>query len=495
MDLIKRYGPSPTIARFHSDDSFVRGVMGPVGSGKSSGCIIEMVSRAADQKPNAKGKRRTRWAIVRNTYRELLDTSCATFFEWFPPGVAGKWRVDEMKFEIRDGDIEADFLFRALDRPKDVKKLLSLDLTGAWLNEVREIPKVILDGMTDRVGRFPPVSEGGASWYGIIMDTNPPDEDHWYYTLAEEETPSTYRFFRQPGGVLEIKGDANPPKGAEVLVAGNARFIANPEAENLDNLLPGYYQTRVPGKKPDHVRIYYCADYGFVSEDKAVYDGEWSDQAHVSKVPLVPVQGLDLLIGLDFGLTPAAIICQKLQRRWHVLRELIGDGLGIQRFGEALREVVNADYPGFNVKIWGDPAGSSEVQTDERTCFEILEALGFVAEAAPSQNPTLRREAVASVLLRMVDGGPAILVDPSCKVLRKGFNGGYHYRRKQIVGEEMYDEKPVKNRWSHPHEALQYVMLGAGEGATLTSKPTSTDVAVARAARAQRRKRRSAWAS
>jgi hypothetical protein len=178
-----------------------------------------------------------------------------------------------------------------------------------------------------------------------------------------------------------------------------------------------------------------------------------------------------------------------------VLRELVGDGLGIQRFGEALREVINGEFPGFKVRIWGDPAGTSKAQTDEKTCFEMLAALGLAAEPAPSQNPTLRREAVASALLRMADGAPAFLLDPGCRVLRKGFNGGYHYRRKQIVGEEMFDETPVKNRFSHPHEALQYVMLGAGEGASLTSKPTSVDVAIARAARLQRRRNRPVWAS
>ena len=32
------------------------------------------------------------------------------------------------------------------------------------------------------------------------------------------------------------------------------------------------------------------------------------------------------------------------------------------------------------------------------------------------------------------------------------------------MGSEKYDEKPNKNRFSHVHDALQYAMLGGGEG-------------------------------
>ena len=65
------------------------------------------------------------------------------------------------------------------------------------------------------------------------------------------------------------------------------------------------------------------------------------------------------------------------------------------------------------------------------------------------------------------DGKPALLISPKCKVTRKGLAGGYHYRRIQVPGEERYHNKPEKNRYSHPVEAGQYAMLGAGEGKTL----------------------------
>ncbi|MCH7527338.1 MAG: hypothetical protein IID39_07875, partial [Planctomycetes bacterium] len=80
----------------------------------------------------------------------------------------------KMTHHIKIQDIDCEVMFRALDRPDDVKKVLSLDLTGAWVNEAREVPKGIIDALTDRVGRYPSKRKGGPSWRGLIMDTNAP---------------------------------------------------------------------------------------------------------------------------------------------------------------------------------------------------------------------------------------------------------------------------------------------------------------------------------
>ena len=81
---------------------------------------------------------------------------------------------------IKVSDIDLEVIFLALDRPEDVKKLLSLELTYLFFNESREIAKPIIDAGTMRVGRYPSMKDGGPSWYGVIADTNAPDEDHWW---------------------------------------------------------------------------------------------------------------------------------------------------------------------------------------------------------------------------------------------------------------------------------------------------------------------------
>ena len=61
----------PIMSKFHNDDSFVRCVLGPIGSGKSVGMCAEIVRLAKVQKPKEDGIRYTRTAIVRNTTKEL----------------------------------------------------------------------------------------------------------------------------------------------------------------------------------------------------------------------------------------------------------------------------------------------------------------------------------------------------------------------------------------------------------------------------------------
>ena len=73
---------SPTVWKFLHDESFVRGLMGPVGSGKSYGCAAEVMLRAVRQKPSPRdGIRYSRFVIVRNTYPELRTTTIKTWQE------------------------------------------------------------------------------------------------------------------------------------------------------------------------------------------------------------------------------------------------------------------------------------------------------------------------------------------------------------------------------------------------------------------------------
>ncbi len=454
------YIASPTLQRFHESDAFVRGIRGPVGSGKSTGACWEIWRRAHEQKIAANGRRMTRWAIVRNTYRELADTTVKTWLSWFPEEIVGKFNNQAMEHRIRHEDAEIEVLFRALDRPQDVKKVLSLDLTGAWVNEAREIPKGIIDALSDRTGRYPANRDGGATWRGVILDTNSPDTDHWWYRLAEEERPEGWEFFAQPSGLVERDG----------------KWVINPRAENLDNLegalekpprLGAYYLTRSAGKSRDHIRIYYANEYGFVMEGKPIYP-EYVDSVHCAECE--PVPGVPLIVGLDFGLTPAALIGQRSKGgQWRWLDEVVTEDMGAVRFAALLGRFLRSKYKGFTeqdglLEIYGDPSGDNRAQTDEETVFAILRGNGINAVPAPSNDPVLRREAVAGALSRMVDGGPGLIISPRCKVTRKGMAGGYAYKRVQVTGAERYQDKPDKNKFSHVCEAGQYLMLGAGEG-------------------------------
>jgi hypothetical protein len=423
---------------------------------------MEIMRRAQEQKPDSEGKRKTRFAVIRNTYRELADTTIRTWQDWFVPDSFGDVKKGDMSHHILkpmpDGTkMDIEILFRALDTPDDVKKLLSLEITGAWVNEAREVPKGIIDGLGDRVGRFPAVKDGGCTWRGVIMDTNPPDDDHWWYRLAENDRPAGWNFFRQPGGLVERGGE----------------FFQNPLAENLKNIEPNYYLTRMAGKQPDYIRVYYCAQYGFVKEGKPVHP-EYVDSVHCHPNVLEVVPGLTIHVGLDFGLTPAAAFAQRLPNgRWIFIDEIVSEDMGIKRFGQLLMlPKMQGEYQGYAFSIFGDPAGDKRADTDETTPYQILDALLIKASPCYTNDPMIRRGALEAPFTRMVDGKPGAIISPKCQILRKGLAGGFCYKRMQVAGaEERYHDIPVKNKYSHIVEAAEYCMVGAGEGERLTGGP------------------------
>ena len=196
-DLNLDFSLSPTTWDFLHDDSFVRGIMGPVGSGKSYACCAEIFLRAIKQAPSKRdGVRRTRFAVIRNSYPELRTTTLKTWQEIFPEGQFGEMRWSpQITHHIQlppRGDaagIDCEVIFLALDQPRDTRRVLSLELTGAFVDECRELPKAIIDALTSRVGRYPSKVDGGPTWRGVWMCTNPPDDDHWYYNLSEKEKP------------------------------------------------------------------------------------------------------------------------------------------------------------------------------------------------------------------------------------------------------------------------------------------------------------------
>ena len=436
------YRAPKTLAKFMADDSFVRCVVGPLGSGKSSASSSELLRRACMQTPSLDGIRRTRWAVIRNTYRELADTTRRTFEQWVPSKL-GIWHESSNRFIARFGDCHAEFLFRALDKPGDVDKLKSLELTGAWVNEGIEIPKSVFDMLQGRVGRYPSKAEGGvgASWFGIIIDTNPPDQDHWLYKmfLEQQDTLPDFKIWIQPGGL-------------------------DPLAENVENLPTDYYKRIAQGKSQEWINVFVNGKFGFIVDGKPCYP-EWNPRVHVdSTLDWLP-RAFPVLIGVDFGLTPAACWGQQdSDGQVQILHEYVTEDMGAVRFAEnlgiKLRNSHSREHP---MRGWGDPAGMQRSQVDERSPFDVLHAAQLPIDAAPTNDWLIRRETVGNLLTRLtMRGRPSLVIHPRCTTLIKAMGGGYCMRRLQVAGGEKFAEYPDKGRFSHIAEALQYLCVGEG---------------------------------
>jgi hypothetical protein len=436
------YSDVPTVKAFSASNAFIRGLMGPFRSGKSSGCVAEIITRSLKQAPGPDGLKHTRWVVVRNTYQQLSDTTIRTFHMWVPPQHFGRFYESDHTYVIKGlPGCEVEVLFRALDRPEHVKNLLSLEVTGAWVNEAREVPWPIIDTLQGRVGQYPPKSMGGPTWWGVFMDTNPPDVDSRWYKFFEEDKhdPTFAQIFKQPSGLA-------------------------PNAENLTNLPnASYYKTLAQGKSNEWVKVYIHGEYGFVIDGKPIYP-DYNDLVHCKEVE--PVKGSPIYRGWDFGLTPACIFTQILpDGRWLIFNEMTNTTtIGIDRFSDEVIEESTQCYPPNTEFIdYGDPAGMSRAQTDEKTCFQILQAKGIEIEGG-EQSLAIRLESVRKPLRTLIYGEPQLVIHPRCKLLRKGFMGGYQFRRLQTAAER-FTNKPDKNDLSHPHDALQYVatrLFGGG---------------------------------
>jgi hypothetical protein len=396
---------------------------------------------------------------VRNTYPDLLTTTANDWLDLFGP--LGRFTqggmeppLHALKFQLEDGTrVESELYFIALDRPAHIRKLRGLQITFAWLNEVKELARPILDMIDLRTGRYQPYG-ADPKWHGVFGDTNAPDTDHWYYTLAEEDRPEGFVFYRQPGA----------------LIRHNGQWVMNPDAENVENL-PGrtfYYLDGMQGKREDWIKVNFANEYGFVKDGKPIYE-EYRDDVHCRPFEFHPRWPIH--IGLDFGLTPAATISQRSQfGAWRTRYELVTREMGATNFaielGHFLRE--KRIMPEQIAAITGDPAGDQRGHdSEESSVFSILSANGIKAKPARTQDPVIRRDAIGNKMTRMIDGQPAYQVHPDCRVLRKAHQGAYCYRRMQVTGMERFKDAPDKNEWSHVAEAEQYAAIGAGEGAEL----------------------------
>ena len=460
------YEASKTISSFHRNNSPYRGIMGPVGSGKSVGCVMEIIMRAMKMPQGKDGVRKSRWGCIRNSYAELKSTTIKTWEEWVPsidcPIVYDTPIRGEMVQDLPDGTrVELEILFVSVNRPDEVSKLLSLELTGVWVNEARELDIFVINKAYERTGRYPAKKNFSTEYIteceklnkplyysGLIMDTNPASTDHWWHRLAEVEKPEGWSFFRQPGALIKEP---------------NAWYRANPLAENVHHQPKGYnyWFDMIAGSNPDDIKVAVLGEYGMVFSGRPVFKDIFSAQIHVSKEPLEIYKGLPIMLGFDFGLTPACVIAQYDKNgQLRILRELVSEYMAIRQFvKDVLKPALASEFNGLPIIATADPAGEQRSQVDARTCIQELNESGIETYPASTNNFASRLQSVVDFMIRNVGEKPAFTIDPSCKMIIDGFAGGYQYDRVPVMGQEMYKDMPIKNKWSHIMDAVQYLCL------------------------------------
>jgi phage terminase large subunit len=464
-DKNKLYIPTVTGQSFHDDSSFVKLIMGPYGSGKSTLCVNHIVRAACAMPAWHNGRRRLRCAIVRNTSGELQSTTLQTWLTWF--GDLGDIRkrqkpllTYEHTFNDGNGIVELEIIFIALDREEDLRKIKSLEVTMAYINELSEVPQGALAHFKGRVNhRYPSRSFcPDPYWSGIIADTNPPDVDHWLYRDFETKSLESYRIFHQPPGLL--KDDDN-------------KWYQNPNCDNSDNLAHDYYTKLAEGQTEDFIKVYCLGEYGSVGYGKRVYP-EYNDDIH-SVARIAAIQGDPIHLGFDFGLTPACVVVQISPRgQFRILKEYAAEDMGIRSFTKNIvLPSIQRDFPYNKIgMVKCDPSGMAHDEImEELSCIGELCSLGLSAEPARTNDIEPRIGAVRYFLNTMIDGQPAFLLSrEGAPELRRGFIKNYCYKRINVGGEERYKEVPHKNMASHRHDGLQYIALEFAADSILQEK-------------------------
>lgn len=517
---------SPTLEAFFRSNDYFQGVEGPPGSGKTIASIGKLSYYALSQEPDKEGWRRTRWAAIRNTSVDLKATTIPSWEEIYKPEYCGSVvHSAPIRHHIKiaprrsfsspavthgfEPGLDMLVWFLGLDKPKDIRKLKSFQITGAWVNEATEIDVGVIEMLTSRTGRYPSVGQFdeveddednappvgvGATWHGIIADTNAADDENWWNKFKNQDLdPEVMRnlqeggrawsFFRQPPAVLEVERSGEGfrvcEKGFDPVIVP-ARLVAqsagrfwtvNPNAENLKNLKPNHYLGQITNKTLAYIQRFLQVKTIYLADGKP-WVPEYSDE--MMAVSVGYDKSLDLYGGLDIGggtLSPAATIGQRGQfGDVRTLLEFSLFDIGIERFCTELAAFITAKLGVHHskVKFGADPAGDKRDELFETSAIQHMRKRGFDVQPVSTNDIITRREALAVPMGRLINTGsgkvrPGFAVDKGCTMLRAGLGGKWCCRRIQVAGTERYQEQPEKNRWSHVCDADGYMCMRMGE--------------------------------
>lgn len=476
--------PGKVLAEFMRSRAYFQVIRGPLGSAKTTTAFAKTLKLFQDQRPDESGVRRSRVAAIRSTYPELTSILIPDVRKLLRPEmgkiVMGHPPQANLAYKLPDGtSVEAEIIFLAVDRPDDIRKLRGMQLTFCWFNELRFVvdASIVAEALS-RCDRYP--APGWSPWVGGLADTNAWSEEDWIEEMAtgflDAEMANqlgAWEFFIQPPGV--VRTDAADPEGYKSL-SGNY-WSVNKNAENILNLKENYYGRQIAQNKDDWIRVNLANQLGFSLAGKPVHP-EYSEERHRAKKDYTPSPNLPIWVGLDFGMTSAALYLQKdLNGVWHAFDEIVLEDGGVPSLAQCIHH-KNSEWAGklsiemktLNINYVGDPSGDYRKDTDERTAYQVLSTNGIYAVPARGNNDvTIRREAMRRVLTRLCGDVPGFQASPRCRVFRKGMASGFIYKRLKVSGMEAYKDSPDKNSFSHIVEAGEYALLNGGEHAVINA--------------------------
>lgn len=454
--------PGPVSKAFFESPAEVSIFVGPVGSGKTSTAVNKLLTLAALQRPSPDGIQYSRFVITRSTQQRLLSSTLPSFEEWLG-GVGSIRRTSPIEKRIQTGKLDIQLDFLGIDQISDVDRIMGANVSAILIDEAREIQNLhaVLGQLITRAGRFP---QGGPSFSTrAILLSNPSDKAHDLYKLSVTNTPDGFEVFLAPPAMLPD------------------RVTVNPNAENIKNMSAGYYSTLARVLPPDRFDVEVMCEWAVLQEGKPLVP-EFRSSTHVARTKLEPLRRQPLLIGLDPGNHPAAIIGAPIETergevRWEIYAELIGTNILSSKFAATLREFVERRFPENPVdEVYIDPvAYQPSDRDDEKLIAELYESItGWKIRAPASHLIDVQLEALRFPFGLLVDGGPAIAIDPTCTTLIAALAGKVAYREAASGLEKVTTDQIIKR---HPFidafSAATYLLLGGGGYKSMRALVTS----------------------
>lgn len=298
-------------------------------------------------------------------------------------------------------------------------------------------------------GRIDLISSRSPSFFQRLVYDQIDNQD----PIDEENTPPK----QYPFGDDSVIIWKNPKNGFLVF---DIHYTANPNKRS-----PGFKE-KVKNQMPLKDFLVEYERNWEAYDGKPVFE-DYNKLIHEVRRAAEPELGLPLLIGWDFGLTPAAVVAQLQGNRLVILREFVSRNKGIRQFAPEVMNTLRQQYPMWNdpkrdFLSFVDPAGFSRSQDNsESSCVIEMGAQGIKNIFPGPVSWEDRRKAVEHFLIGMSGGKPNFsLYAKDCPKLSKGLGGAYRYPDKYGILEPG-NPKPLKDEYSHPADALQYLCHGA----------------------------------
>jgi hypothetical protein len=210
--------------------------------------------------------------------------------------------------------------------------------------------------------------------------------------------------------------------------------------------------------------------------DETIYAGEpvyadYRDKRHCplqGHAPLPICRGATYVAGWDCGqtITPAFCLLQITPKPWQVaaILEVTSPGAEpMEKFAPRVMAELRKRLPGRwdEVEHWGDATVMARNGANGETAQQAAARHGVRIRPA-SNEWNGRYGAVTWLLMNDINETiPRFLVDGvMCPLLREGFQGAYKFDESSAgdaVGPtRVLKERPLKNTYSHVHDALQY---------------------------------------